>query len=63
LSTAVQPEDLKAAIYASEDLQAALYAAKGKGKESRRISGTARDVRNAVQRELLPDGMSLDPGE
>jgi hypothetical protein len=36
------------------DLQAAIYAAKGKAKESRRISGTARDVGNAAQRELQP---------
>jgi hypothetical protein len=46
------------------DLQAATYAAKGKAKESRRISGTARDVRNAVQRELQPTTeRSLDSGE
>jgi hypothetical protein len=49
------------------DPQAAIYAAKGKAKESRRISGTARDVGNALgnaaQRELLPDGRSLNPGE
>ena len=52
LSAGVQPEDLRAAIYGSEDLQAALYAAKGKGKElqSRRISGPARDVGNALPR-------------
>jgi hypothetical protein len=37
------------------DLQAAIYAAKGKAKESRRISGTAR--------ELQPDERSLDPGD
>jgi hypothetical protein len=37
------------------DLPAAIYAAKGKAKESRRISGTARDVRNAVQREFQPE--------
>ena len=36
------------------DLQAAIYAAKGKAKESRRISGTARTVGNAAQRELQP---------
>ena len=34
------------------DRQAALYAAKGKEKVSRRISGTTRDVGNAVKREL-----------
>ena len=52
-----QPEDPEAAA-------AALYALKGKAKESRRSSGTARDVGNAAQRdsELLPDGRSLDPG-
>jgi hypothetical protein len=44
------------------DLQAAIYAAKGKAKESRRISGTARDVGNAAQRELEPAERSLDPG-
>jgi hypothetical protein len=53
LSTTVQPEDL----------QAIVYAAKGKGKESRHISGTARDVGNAAQRVSLPDGRSLDLGE
>ncbi len=49
------------------DLQAAIYAAKGKAKESRRISGTTRDVGNAAgnttQRELQPAGRSLDRGE
>ena len=45
------------------DLQAATYAAKGKAKESRHISGTARDVGNAVQRESQPFERSLDPGE
>jgi hypothetical protein len=35
-----------------DDLQAAINAAKGKGKQLRRISGTARDVGNAAQREL-----------
>jgi hypothetical protein len=34
------------------DLQAAIYAAKGKAKESRHISGTARDVGKAAQRDL-----------
>jgi hypothetical protein len=42
------------------DLLAAIYAAKGKAKESRRISGTARDVVNALQRELQPSERSLD---
>jgi hypothetical protein len=54
LSAGVQPEDLRAAMYANEDLQAAIYAAKGKGKESRSIAGTARVVGNAAQRELQP---------
>jgi hypothetical protein len=36
------------------DLLAAIYAAKGKAKETRRISSTARDVGNAAQRELQP---------
>ena len=45
------------------DLQAAVYAAKGKQKESRRISGTTRDVGNAAQRELQSDESSLDPGK
>jgi hypothetical protein len=63
LSAAVQPEDLKAAIYGSLELQAALYAEKDKVKEWRRVSGLARDVGNAAQKELLPDGRSLDPGE
>jgi hypothetical protein len=35
-----------------EDLQAAIYAAKGKAKQLRRISGTARGVGNAAQRKL-----------
>jgi hypothetical protein len=45
------------------DPQVAIYAAKGKAKESRRISGTARDVGNAAQRELQPVERSLDTGE
>jgi hypothetical protein len=45
------------------DPQAAIYAAKGKAKLSRRISGTARNVGNAAQRELQSDERSLDPGE
>jgi hypothetical protein len=56
------PESLNADSQ-SVDIQAAIYAAKGKAKVSRRISGTARDVGNAAQRELLPAEMSLDPGE
>ena len=54
LSTAVQPEDLRAAMYGNEDLQASMYAAKGKGKESRSITSTAGAVGNAAQRELQP---------
>jgi len=46
-----------------EDPQAAIYAAKGKAKESRHISGTARHVGIAAQRELQPAERSLDPGE
>ncbi len=45
------------------DLQAAIYAAKGKAKESRRISSTTTDVGNVAQRELQPAERSLDPGE
>ena len=63
LSVADQPEDLRAAIHASGDLQASMYAAKGKAKESRSIAGTARDVRNAAQRELQPVERRLDPRE
>jgi hypothetical protein len=37
-------------------------ALKGNAKESRRISGTARDVLKAAQRELQLE-RSLDPGE
>ena len=53
LSAGAQPADLLAAI----------YAAKGKAKESRGISGIARDVKNAAQRELEPPEWSLDPRE
>ena len=53
-SAGVQPEDLRAALYGNEDLQAAKYAEKGKAKDSRSISGTARDVGNVAQRELQP---------
>jgi hypothetical protein len=63
LSTAVQPEDLRAAMYANEDLRASMYAAKGKAKESRSIVGTARVVEDAAQKELQPAERSLDPGE
>jgi hypothetical protein len=40
-------------------LQAAIYAAKGKAKESRRISGNARDVGDAAQRKFQPAERSL----
>ncbi|KAF8491694.1 hypothetical protein F5888DRAFT_964582 [Russula emetica] len=43
------------------DLNAAIYAAKGKAKESRRISGTARDAGNAIQRELQPGSGGILP--
>jgi hypothetical protein len=43
------------------DLLGAIHAAKGKAMVSRRISGTARDVENAAQRELQPPERSLDP--
>jgi hypothetical protein len=52
-----QPEDPQAAV------DAARYAAKGKAKVERRISGTARDVGNAAQKELQPVERSLDPRE
>jgi hypothetical protein len=58
-----EPEDGSKTEPEYDDVQAALYAAKGKAKESRRISGTTRDVGNAAQRELRPDERSLDPGE
>jgi hypothetical protein len=47
------------------EVQAAIYAAKGKAKQLRRVSGNARDVGNATQRELQPEPAerSLDPGE
>jgi len=45
------------------DFLAAIYAAKGKVNESRRISGTTRDVGDAAQMEFQPDGRLLDPGE
>jgi hypothetical protein len=45
--------------------QAARYAAKGKAKQTRHISGTARDIGNVAQRELQPAERSpaSDPGE
>jgi hypothetical protein len=46
----------------SENPQAISDALKGNAKESRRISGTARDVLNVAQRELQRE-RSLDPGE
>jgi len=62
------PEDHQSLSTDSQpaDPQAAIYVAKGKAKESRRISGTTGDVRNVAQRpprELQPDERSLDPGE
>jgi hypothetical protein len=45
------------------DPQAALYAAKGKAKLERRVPGAARDVGNAVQRELQLAERMLDPGK
>jgi hypothetical protein len=45
-----------------ENLQVVSDASKGNAKESHRISGTARDVLNAAQRELQRE-RSLDPGE
>jgi hypothetical protein len=45
------------------DLQAAIYAAKGKAKESRHISGTARDTGNAAERDLHHAERSLKEGE
>jgi len=45
-----------------ENLQAVSDALKGNAKESRRISGTARDVLSAARRELQRE-RSLDPGE
>jgi hypothetical protein len=45
-----------------DNLQAISDALKGNAKESRRMSGTARDVLNAAQRELQRE-RSLDPGE
>ena len=52
-----QPVDPEAAA------AAARYALKGKAKVERRVSGTARDVGNAAQRELQSAERSLDPGE
>jgi hypothetical protein len=49
-SAGIQPTDVRAAI----------YAAKGKAKESRRVSA---DDENAAQRELQPGERSLDPGQ
>jgi hypothetical protein len=45
------------------DLQAAIYTAKGKAKESRRISGTARDVGNVAQTVSQPSERTLDSWE
>jgi hypothetical protein len=53
-------QSLSAGSPQPEDLQAAIYGAKGKAKESRDISGTARDVGNAAQRELESTERPLD---
>jgi hypothetical protein len=45
-----------------KNLQTVSNALNGKAKESRRISGTARDVLNAAQRQLQPERL-LNPGE
>jgi hypothetical protein len=45
-----------------EELQAVSDALRGNAKESRRISGTARDVLNAARSELQRE-RSLDPEE
>jgi hypothetical protein len=45
------------------DLQDYIYKMKGKAKEERRDSGTARDVGDAAQRELHGAEMSVDSGE
>lgn len=41
----------------------AIYAAKGKAKESRRISCTTSDIGTLRNAELQSDERSLDPGE
>jgi hypothetical protein len=55
--------DLPGADSQLVDLLAAIYAAKGKAKQSCRVSGTTRDVENVAQRELQPAERSLDPRE
>ena len=45
------------------DPQADIYAAQGKAKESRRISGTTRNVGNPARWESQLDERPLDPGE
>ena len=57
------PPSLSADSQPVDPLAAALYAAKGKAKVLRRISGTARDVGNAAQRELQPGERPLDQVE
>ena len=56
-------DDQSSTVDSQPDLEAAIYAAKGKAKQLRSISGTARDVGNAAQRELRPTERSLDPRE
>jgi hypothetical protein len=50
LDSELHSDDQSSTADSQPDLLAAIYAAKGKAKESRRISGTARDVGNAAQR-------------
>ena len=45
------------------DLPAGMYAIRGRAKESRSVSGTTGDDRNAAQRELRPNESSLDLGQ
>jgi hypothetical protein len=57
-------DHLSSSASSQPDLPAAVYAAKGKAKESPRVSsGTTRDVGHAAQRELQPGEGSLDAGE
>jgi len=48
----LQLDDQSLSTDSQPDLSAALYATKGKAKESRRVSSTARDVGNAAETEL-----------
>jgi hypothetical protein len=64
-----EPDEVAPGPLTNPDLdQASIYAAKGKAKESRSISGTARDVGNhaaPTRRDLQPADLErlLDPGE